>query len=273
MLAAAGSSPLARGLPALIDSDEVVTRIIPARAGFTTRRGSAWTWEICTTSRGSSPLARGLPTPSPPSTSDWGIIPARAGFTPAPAPAEAGAWDHPRSRGVYRVQGGPGSARPGSSPLARGLPDESVLRGRALGIIPARAGFTSPSTWPTPTGGDHPRSRGVYPAQRARQPAGRGIIPARAGFTGGPWAGPSEGADHPRSRGVYLCDGAILPKAAGSSPLARGLPLHVREHGQIGGIIPARAGFTCGPGVHRRAGADHPRSRGVYETGHSCSIP
>ena len=30
------------------------------------------------------------------------------------------------------------------------------------------------------------------------------------------------------------------------------------------GIIPARAGFTCGAHAHDRQQEDHPRSRGVY---------
>ena len=33
----------------------------------------------------------------------------------------------------------------------------------------------------------------------------------------------------------------------------------------MGGIIPARAGFTLGEEAYRRAGSDHPRSRGVYD--------
>ena len=51
---------------------------------------------------------------------------------------------------------------------------------------------------------------------------------------------------------------------AGSSPLARGLRLHLRLHILNIGIIPARAGFTgavLSTLIHTR---DHPRSRGVY---------
>ena len=51
----AGSSPLARGLPAVKIFDAGARRIIPARAGFTTAvLMSAWH------DAGSSPLARGL---------------------------------------------------------------------------------------------------------------------------------------------------------------------------------------------------------------------
>ena len=51
---------------------------------------------------------------------------------------------------------------PGSSPLARGLLDEGRADLGGGGIIPARAGFTSPAAAQTPGTRDHPRSRGVY---------------------------------------------------------------------------------------------------------------
>ena len=70
-----GSSPLARGLPRATDAAREITRIIPARAGFTHPQGPydrgrrdhprsrgvyplTVTW--CTRWTGSSPLARGL---------------------------------------------------------------------------------------------------------------------------------------------------------------------------------------------------------------------
>ena len=91
----------------------------------------------------------------------------------------------------------------GSSPLARGLRRDRRGRGQHLGIIPARAGFTTGSTAEMLPNGDHPRSRGVYyPSVRVSgtisgsSPLARGlhgddpavgqvegIIPARAGFT------------------------------------------------------------------------------------------
>ena len=57
---------------------------------------------------GSSPLARGLPDGSPRAGSPVGIIPARAGFTASAPVGRSLTGDHPRSRGVYQVQG-PGS--------------------------------------------------------------------------------------------------------------------------------------------------------------------
>ena len=175
--AAAGSSPLARGLrdepPALPDR----LRIIPARAGFTRRRTArgpdhgdhprsrgvygTWPWSS-PTDRGSSPLARGLHVILSSGAEGGGIIPARAGFTWRAR--STGTWcpDHPRSRGVYSTLFDANWAVMGSSPLARGLrPTRRSGQYRAR-IIPARAGFTTPRRSSPPTSADHPRSRGVY---------------------------------------------------------------------------------------------------------------
>ena len=172
----------------------------------------------------------------------------------------------------------------GSSPLARGLRRVRDRLDDGLGIIPARAGFTTTSSTSTPTRRDHPRSRGVYKqlsvASRwnpGSSPLARGllawfqayvqptrIIPARAGFTpGGHWSS-FLAWDHPRSRGVYSTPHSTFFGTKGSSPLARGLPLPRLGAGDDAEIIPARAGFTR---VTRAIGwsrPDHPRSRGVY---------
>ena len=70
--------------------------------------------------------------------------------------------------------------------------------------------------------------------------------------------------DHPRSRGVYDEGGWPAPGLWGSSPLARGLLPGAGGVPRRPGIIPARAGFTCGGGDRARRRRDHPRSRGVY---------
>ena len=193
--------------------------IIPARAGFTPPFGgepgdaqdhprSRGVYMVPPSSGhggiGSSPLARGLPGAPPPARRHPRIIPARAGFTPSPATRAPGAWDHPRSRGVY-VDGSPASQLVrGSSPLARGLP-------RPVARLPVAAG-------------DHPRSRGVYGPPT--EPLGREVM------------------DHPRSRGVYGLSSGSLAMSIGSSPLARGLRSRLRRRDGEVGIIPARAGFT-----------------------------
>ena len=71
-----------------------------------------------------------------------GIIPARAGFTPSAAPCTCARQDHPRSRGVYAYGSYEEYGVRGSSPLARGLPQNKAGNGEHMGIIPARAGFT-----------------------------------------------------------------------------------------------------------------------------------
>ena len=152
----------------------------------------------------------------------------------------------------------------GSSPLARGLPLVAAPIACSMGIIPARAGFTTHTTPHVPCFGDHPRSRGVYfrplyqPTSYAgSSPLARGlpptpisipprerIIPARAGFTLGVRLTGVKRRDHPRSRGVYGLPGRQVMHGEGSSPLARGLPREIA--------------------THRCTVKDHPRSRGVY---------
>ena len=274
-----GSSPLARGLLRGGVCGDRAQRIIPARAGFTgiqtvvmavvgdhpRSRGvyAMETGEI-TAVEGSSPLARGLPllqaTDEP---VEW-IIPARAGFTRSTRGRRRSSRDHPRSRGVYDVQGGGCGHGLGSSPLARGLPVLAASAQRADGIIPARAGFTAAVRSPWHGCSDHPRSRGVYPFLSARRAAMRGssplargllhnireqltqtrIIPARAGFTTISRAFRSSAPDHPRSRGVYADRRVERGVVHGSSPLARGL------------LKPSA--------LEKGIGKDHPRSRGVY---------
>ena len=213
-------------------------RIIPARAGFTRPRnsrtprapdhprsrgvylGSSGYALPC---GGSSPLARGLLHGQTIGYALKRIIPARAGFTSPVPRGRRLVWDHPRSRGVYGTACTHMVARIGSSPLARGLRRPVIRALGKRGIIPARAGFTTPALPPAPTGSDHPRSRGVYndlldPEQQysGSSPLARGlrdrgrtarratrIIPARAGFTQFPSPQKGGNRDHPRSRGVY----------------------------------------------------------------------
>ena len=193
-----------------------------------------------------------------------GIIPARAGFTSAGRFRGDAEPDHPRSRGVYSPSSSKKPWGTGSSPLARGLLPVPVGEQGVGGIIPARAGFTHDAVPDGLDPRDHPRSRGVYhPAPpHVRRPEGssplaRGlhpligqggshirIIPARAGFTGRRAAIRRRPGDHPRSRGVYGFQAFALVVLVGSSPLARGLPSKLPGPPMVGGIIPARAGFT-----------------------------
>ena len=154
----------------------------------------------------------------------------------------------------------------GSSPLARGLREGPRFRGPQARIIPARAGFTSsPFNVLFTIVGSSPLARGLPTTGPSALHEPR-IIPARAGFTLRPSTRLTVRTDHPRSRGVYFRFTWEPNWFMGSSPLARGLPaalglslLEVR-------IIPARAGFTYGPGNEPGPSWDHPRSRGVYRT-------
>ena len=260
--------------------------IIPARAGFTSRRTAlpcasadhprsrgVYTRRLSISSRarGSSPLARGLHAPMKDSSRIQGIIPARAGFTMPPTMKRLG--------------------HEGSSPLARGLRYRGQPSTGHAGIIPARAGFTTVMGRCEKSITDHPRSRGVYGLRHFYQrrkhgssPLARGlllegaprqaivrIIPARAGFTchsvtlhASPW-------DHPRSRGVYSTTAPNDPPLAGSSPLARGLLVISWRRSFLLRIIPARAGFTALSAGAGEVLGDHPRSRGVYRTSSTTS--
>mgnify|MGYP000929101652 FL=1 len=90
------------------------------------------------------------------------IIPARAGFTLFVIVMHRWGKDHPRSRGVYSPSPSPSCGAAGSSPLARGLPDDGDPQQNVDRIIPARAGFTRCPTASHSPFQDHPRSRGVY---------------------------------------------------------------------------------------------------------------
>ena len=194
---------------------------------------------------GSSPLARGLPNTTTANLSSGRIIPARAGFTRFLLRLMGMCPDHPRSRGVYRTIRSRCARIPGSSPLARGLRREAPNRNRHSRIIPARAGFTrsTPSS-PTPAL-DHPRSRGVYQAQRTGSAPQAGSSPLARGLLVLTRVNRAQNSDHPRSRGVYLRVGSGTGPPPGSSPLARGL--------LAGGAL---VSMGC---------PDHPRSRGVYD--------
>ena len=71
------------------------------------------------------------------------IIPARAGFTSIGDRSHTKLEDHPRSRGVYPYLYRVAVHDAGSSPLARGLLRLNIIVRANIGIIPARAGFTS----------------------------------------------------------------------------------------------------------------------------------
>ena len=217
-LTEAGSSPLARGTRALRCSFGGLSGLIPARAGntlvrtlFTRRswahprsRGEHGTGCSAPSSvEGSSPLARGTRHLRRLRLRHIRLIPARAGNTCSCTRGRNGSWAHPRSRGEHNNDQAIITKLAGSSPLARGtlIPGGYALPGG--GLIPARAGNTSPRLHRRTTFGAHPRSRGEHVLQRpgrlrrgGSSPLARGtprdnstealkigLIPARAGNT------------------------------------------------------------------------------------------
>ena len=134
-----------------------------------------------------------------------GLIPARAGNTGFQALCLLLIGAHPRSRGEHMGYIRERQASSGSSPLARGTPEELTNGGGLNGLIPARAGNTFCQGGPPGSGGAHPRSRGEHypykdsdPDYEGSSPLARGthpnhdlkslrygLIPARAGNTPG----------------------------------------------------------------------------------------
>ena len=70
----------------------------------------------------------------------------------------------------------------GSSPLARGLPQEVLHRAENPGIIPARAGFTTSTPRSPRPASDHPRSRGVYAKYISLSVSANGSSPLARGL-------------------------------------------------------------------------------------------
>ena len=135
-----GSSPLARGLRVSRQRARTSRPDHPRSRGVYVPNRPAAGAVV-----GSSPLARGLPYDQLRRLTAVRIIPARAGFTIVVVVGEFVAKDHPRSRGVYDGSRRVATFAHGSSPLARGLRASGNPAWRVTGIIPARAGFTTPA--------------------------------------------------------------------------------------------------------------------------------
>ena len=213
-----GSSPRGRGKRGIEPHSLGLNRIIPARAGKTSLKGSGTPalWDhpraggenagvvgVGSGVGGSSPRGRGKHCLSPSLSCRGRIIPARAGKTGLAPATQADGGDHPRAGGENCLLGcgeGPG---PGSSPRGRGKLSSSFRLVRCGRIIPARAGKTPPSWRSRPSARDHPRAGGENdttrrvsagtsgssprgrgkPAQTTTARRSQGIIPARAGKT------------------------------------------------------------------------------------------
>ena len=227
MFIAVGSSPLARGTRCRTRLGCAHARLIPARAGNTSRlsrrgarppahprsRGEHNAGCIAVFfDRGSSPLARGTLRRIRHVYRHIRLIPARAGNTTHTHIHTLTRAAHPRSRGEHSPSQRVSSPSCGSSPFARGTLAHVYVEATPRRLIPARAGNTRP----------HVHGRRLRAA-------------------------------HPRSRGEHIHLPGFLGFASGSSPLARGTHVLARRRNRGYRLIPARAGNT--------AAERHPRRR------------
>ena len=197
-LLACGSSPRGRGKPHRSRRFELHAGLIPARAGKTRRRPAP------RSHRWAHPRAGGENEGRFDALCETGgLIPARAGKTGRPQERVIWKRAHPRAGGENRSVITVVTCCRGSSPRGRGKPP---CRGRCMpspGLIPARAGKTSPACLSTPPRRAHPRAGGENPGRKCAwrpslgsSPRGRGkhtvpmltdrsvgLIPARAGKT------------------------------------------------------------------------------------------
>ena len=192
-----GSSPRARGTPAVLFARTRLTRFIPAGAGNAPANASrrhgrtvhprgrgerALDRAHDDLDGGSSPRARGTP------LAPWGVefggrfIPAGAGNAASAAKRYSRMAVHPRGRGERSRLCGSSVEPNGSSPRARGTPPQELRRVYERRFIPAGAGNAC---------SDLPRR-----AFMSVHPRGRGERPNAAG------AGMANGGSSPRARGT-----------------------------------------------------------------------
>ena len=152
--------------------------LIPARAGNTSAgnalpagdygssplaRGTQGYSHDRATVKGSSPLARGTPVPVELRAGAVGLIPARAGNTYGDQVGGKSDGAHPRSRGEHESNLYNKALAKGSSPLARGTPQQISSHIGDWGLIPARAGNTTDLfKFKRGDGGSSPLARGTH---------------------------------------------------------------------------------------------------------------
>ena len=170
------------------------------------------------------------------------IIPAHAGQTPTWSRRDIGITDHPRACGANACRRFSPRINSGSSPRMRGKQQRGGDVGRALRIIPAHAGQTSPDHPEAYKNPDHPRAcgangvtSGAATVLNGSSPRMRGklvtfksaltrvrIIPAHAGQTPTGKTTKHSASDHPRACGANVLVEEIRGLAGGSSPRMRG---------------------------------------------------
>ena len=166
---------------------------------------------------GSSPPVRGAHGTATLESVPPGLIPARAGSTNPGRWTDCTSRAHPRPCGEHFRLSSRRVRRLGSSPPVRGARRNLQRIGLERGLIPARAGSTSPRTWLFLTRRAHPRPCGEHLRKRCCRVPGWGSSP------------PVRGARYHHSRGACPCGehyGGFTPHSylMGSSPPVRGAP-------------------------------------------------
>ncbi len=172
----------------------------------------------------------------------------------------------------------------GSSPHARGTPENAPFVSNSCRFIPARAGNTRQWSFYFSFLAVHPRTRGehhiygvVLRDVPGSSPHARGtrlgyffrhsssrFIPARAGNTLLLEAFRHQHTVHPRTRGEHSTGIPCLHILSGSSPHARGTHGRYTEYRQWCRFIPARAGNTTCLAISAPISSVHPRTRGEH---------
>ncbi len=172
-----GSSPRARGTPPPAPCRRYGRRFIPAGAGNTPRsrppagaapvhpRGRGEHWNMSAKASepyGSSPRARGTHRPQRTRPASPRFIPAGAGNTRPAGTARPAVPVHPRGRGEHFALVHLHPLTGGSSPRARGTPDDGRSLQADHRFIPAGAGNTMEYIDEIDSDAVHPRGRGEH---------------------------------------------------------------------------------------------------------------
>ena len=172
----------------------------------------------------------------------------------------------------------------GSSPPVRGARAGHCCRRHCRGLIPARAGSTLRALLTAWCSGAHPRPCGEHFVSASKtglmpgsSPPVRGapslfpptsepygLIPARAGSTISTKEAAMVTRAHPRPCGEHTATVSRPCPVSGSSPPVRGARNRTEQRTAGAGLIPARAGSTCGWCLWRGRPEAHPRPCGEH---------